>query len=399
MEINKLPDAKKCTGCMACMNICPRDAIHSAIDEKGFEYPVIDQNLCVHCNLCTKICPITNSIIAAVDTQQTYYAVKHKEDQVRMNSSSGGIFTWLSDFVLKQEGVVYGSAINEKLQVTHVRATTAEQRDRMRGSKYVQSSMGFTMRQIKEDVLKDKWVLFSGTPCQCAGVVKYLGILAENEKFITMDFICEGVPSPKILDDVKKRVSEKYGGEIKNYYFRDKYRYNFKNRPIPSRCLVFEMKNEQNINYIYDEKINRRYLDNFFVGVLQRSSCGQCQYSSFERVTDFTCGDFFRYDNKNFVDERGVSQLLINTPKGEKIWNMENGNLFFEQCLKKQAVQTRLVENQKKYYTTDLFWSLYQKFGFWIASVTIMPRIIKVSIRKKIIRTVHWIRKRIRRYE
>lgn len=194
MKIKEIMIDKKCSGCMACVNICPKDAIKiKRID--GFEYPYIDDKICIKCGKCNISCPIINNHEEKKYSQKVY-AAKNKNTEIRMNSSSGGVFTLIAEWILDNNGVVFGAKFNEKMQVVHDYAETKEGLAVLRGSKYVQSQIGISYKKVKEFLESGKKVLFTGTPCQVEGLLSFLGKKYDN--LYTQDIICHGVPSPLV---------------------------------------------------------------------------------------------------------------------------------------------------------------------------------------------------------
>ena len=215
MEVFHNP--KECCGCGACAAICPKGAI-TMVRKDGFDYPQVDDALCVDCGLCKKVCAFQKEKITESNCIAAY-ACRNKED-IRMQSSSGGIFTALSDKTLGADGVVYGAAFDSAMVLRHTRAADARQRDVMRGSKYIQSSMDGIYQQVKADLKEDIPVLFTGTPCQVAALKAYLG--KPYEKLLTVDVICHGVPSPEVWEQFVAYLNEKYSGQLVDYAFRNK---------------------------------------------------------------------------------------------------------------------------------------------------------------------------------
>lgn len=199
LDMIEIKDKKDCCGCYACYNICPKKCISMKADEEGFWYSVIEQNKCVNCNLCEKVCPIINPVNRG-NSLKLSYAVKNKDEDIRLRSSSGGMFYLLAEDTIKQNGLVYGAAFDKDFSVKHIGIDKISEIELLQGSKYLQSSIGDTYKHVKNDLRENKQVLFTGTPCQVEGLKSFLG--KEEENLITMDFICHGVPSPSIWGGV-----------------------------------------------------------------------------------------------------------------------------------------------------------------------------------------------------
>jgi len=211
-----------CCGCSACYSVCAKQAITMKPDEEGFLYPEIDQACCVACGRCTQICPLTHKGNHKNSGMPRFYAARHKSQEVLWQSTSGGAFTAISDAILRQNGVIYGADYDEDFHVLHHRAETPEQRDRMRISKYVQSDMGDTYAQIKADLQKDRMVLFTGTPCQAAGLRGFMGTSSLMDRLYICDLICHSIPSPLIWEEYKRLVEREKGGKLVSVQFRSK---------------------------------------------------------------------------------------------------------------------------------------------------------------------------------
>ena len=317
-------DPAQCCGCGACADVCPKGAITMARRE-GFDYPQVDESLCVDCGLCKKVCTFrwekiteSNCIVA--------YACKNT-DEVRMQSSSGGIFTALSDRVLERGGVVYGACFDSAMVLRHARAATPRERDAMRGSKYIQSSLTGIYRQVKEALKEGLPVLFTGTPCQVSALKSFLGKPQEN--LLTVDVICHGVPSPEIWEQFVAYINRKYNGQMTDYAFRNKAvswrRYSPKVRFANGR-LVGENDH------------TGAYIELFRYDVCMRPACTGCRYASLHREGDITIGDFWGIENvlPQLDDGKGVSSVMVNSEKGEQALLAVEGELELTPCTQAQ---------------------------------------------------------------
>ena len=207
-----------CCGCHACYNACPQNAIIMRKDELGFRYPVIDQEKCIECGLCKKVCPVLNK--KKINNQPIAYACINKNDNVRRESSSGGIFTLIAEKILDLNGVVFGAQFDEKLNVSHAYVENKEDLYKLRKSKYVQSDIKDSYKKAKEFLDDDRFVLFTGTPCQVEGLYSYLR--KDYNKLYTQDIICHGVPSPAVWKKYKEDVEKQKHMKVVNMNFRDK---------------------------------------------------------------------------------------------------------------------------------------------------------------------------------
>lgn len=218
----KIKDKIKCTGCTACASKCPRHCIAMEEDQEGFLYPSVNLKLCIDCHLCETICPInSNSEKRIGSDSKKVYALVNNDIEVRKNSASGGAFALFATQVLSQGGVVYGAAFSKDFtEVHHVRITNVDELPFLQGSKYLQSKLKNVFYQVQYDLLAGRYVLFSGTSCQNAGLQRYLG--KEYEYLLCVEFICHGVPSPKIWRKYLKMIKNKLGGSIVRVLFREK---------------------------------------------------------------------------------------------------------------------------------------------------------------------------------
>lgn len=223
MSVDKLPE--DCCGCTACESICPRDAIEMKPDALGFLYPYVDHEKCIECGLCEKVCAFHENYDTSLNLPQPeVYGARHKKEEEVRTSRSGAAFIAISDYVLKQGGVVYGAGYGEHFRVVHKRAATPQQRDEFKGSKYVQSDLCGIFKQVKADLLAGLTVLFSGTPCQTSGLNSFVGKKL-RKNLVLVDIVCHGVPGPAIWDSYLTYLEKKKGAEISHVEFRDKIKF------------------------------------------------------------------------------------------------------------------------------------------------------------------------------
>lgn len=216
-----IKDKTKCCGCSSCVNTCPNNAISFNIDNNGFKYPIVDIGACINCGLCEKVCPYNSEYVKKdVYEKSIAYGGWNTDDVVRKNSTSGGIFSAISKFILENNGVICGAIYNEKLEVVHEIVDNIKDLEKIYGSKYVQSDMKDNYKKIREYLNNGRLVLFSGTPCQVEGLNSFLG--NEFENLYTCDIVCHGVPSPKVFKKYKEELEERHNSEIININFRDK---------------------------------------------------------------------------------------------------------------------------------------------------------------------------------
>lgn len=313
----KIIDKKECCGCYACKNICPKDCIDMNIDEEGFWYPKVDTKKCINCNLCEKVCPFIEDP-QKEEFNHIAYACKNKNEQVRLESSSGGVFSNLCEYVIGKGGVVFGAAFNENLEVEHMEANTIEDCKKFRGSKYVQSKIGDCYKKAKGYLEKGKLVLFSGVFCQIEGLNLYLRKKYNN--LITLDIICHGVPSPFVFSVYKNALELKNNSKLENIIFRDSSEswrnYNYK--------IVFENKKE-----IIDLFKNNIYSKGFLNDLYLRPSCYDCKSKDFKSNSDILLGDYWGIQDihPEFDDDKGVSLVVVNTIKGKEVFDCIYNNM------------------------------------------------------------------------
>lgn len=302
----------QCSGCGLCAFVCKHNAITMERAEDGFLYPKIDPRRCVNCGICKTVCPFAQHTEAG-NLPLAAYGFKHNR-AIREQSSSGGFFTALSDCILAQGGVVYGAVWTKEFAVTHIRGETADQRNQMRSSKYIQSDITAVFADIKADVSSGMPVLFTGTPCQCAAVCKLFNGQPPENLYI-MDLICHGVMPQPFFDAYIKDICQRNGQQIAQVNLRDK-RFGLETVGITfADGTVYHSKND----YFYKA---------YGVHALQRPSCFSCTCAKQRRYSDFTAGDFWgiQKSHPDFHDDLGVSLLLVNTPKGQSLYQQLGGS-------------------------------------------------------------------------
>jgi len=308
----EIKDKSKCSGCTACKNICPKNAIEMLEDEEGFLYPNVNKEKCVNCGLCDQVCPVLNA--KNEKREQDGYVLNNKNDEIRADSTSGGAFTPIANYVLDKNGVVFGAAFDLDYKVIHTYIENKCEIHKFRGSKYVQSYLGDSFKLAKKFLDEERWVCFSGTPCQIEGLKKYLK--KDYEKLVTVDVMCHAAPSPlvwkKYMSYIKKyKLKDE---NIEKVWFRDKSKYGFK-----YSMMTLKSKNNEYSNGVETDP----YLRAFFGDLSDRPSCYDCAFKKLYHISDFTIWDCFiaeKYD-KNLDDDKGTSRMLVNSSKGREIFD------------------------------------------------------------------------------
>lgn len=329
-----------CCGCSACAQRCPKQCIKMLEDEEGFLYPKVDETKCINCHLCEKVCSVANQAESRMPIDS--YAAYNMDDGVRKDSSSGGIFTLLAEKVIAEGGVVFGATWNEKWQVVHTYTETKEGIAQFRGSKYIQSIIGETYKQAETFLKSGRKVLYSGTPCQIAGLRLFLR--KEYDNLLTIDFICHGVPSPGVFrwylqEEITNYAARKgrkntvsflpihsipegdilmpEGLSIKGIRFRDKCSgwKKFSFVLLLAEASAEGKQNSVSLSYTLEQN---SFLKGFLNDLYLRPSCHKCPAKSLKSGSDITIADYWGYkDTPNITDtDEGISAVLINSVKG-----------------------------------------------------------------------------------
>ena len=306
----KLKHKQDCCGCSACAQICPRDCISMTADDEGFLYPNIDESRCIQCRKCETACPILTQQASHSPAPEAYAAYA-SDDQTRSVSSSGGIFSLLARWVLRQNGVVFGAAFAEDHSVHHIMIDSENDLPLLQGSKYVQSRIEHTYIEAKQQLEQGKTVLFSGVACQIAGLRAYLK--KDWDKLYTVDVLCHGVPSPKVWEQYLSRQKQVYGSEISRISFRNKA------EGWKQFSLELTFRNGETYRKTLH---NDPYMQYFLSDICLRPSCHSCRFKELPHPSDLTLGDAWGVEGwmPEMDDDRGTSLVFVNTPAGRICW-------------------------------------------------------------------------------
>ena len=348
-----------CCGCTACFSSCNHNAITLTVDNEGFIYPQFDKNKCVECGLCERVCPIIHYKSVKKDVTPLIYSAINTNNEQYLQSSSGGIFILLCKYITSIRGIVCGAIYDEHFKVKHSFARTMEECKAFQGSKYVQSDIRDIYPKILTLLKEGYHVLFSGTPCQVAGLKLFLK--KDYENLYTADLICHGVPSPIIFKDYLTFIKGKK--DIKGINMKSKLR-NVKGTAIQ-------------INYSDGKSIRQTPLTDlwkklYFNHFIIRPSCHNCQFTHFNRSGDITLGDAWGINKylPDFNPTKTKSLIFINNKKGENLFEEIKKNLKFIQISKIQCLQPQLQYPTKSSPLRESFWKDYHQYGFnYIAKI------------------------------
>lgn len=404
--IELFAEKKDCCGCGACMNICPKTAIHMEKDEYGFVYPTIDTEKCVECGACKKVCAFQNE--PTRKQPQRVYAIASKNNDLVKKSASGGLFATMAVQVLEQGGCVYGAVMQHEeheLHIRHVCCETKKELYHLQGSKYVQSSLGNIFKDVQKKLKNDIFVLFSGTPCQVDALKSYLR--KDYPNLLTVDVICHGVPSEQFFNDYIHYTQKKIGGEISEFKFRDKssgWGYN-----LTAKYIQVDGSTE----YYRTASSDSSYFDMFINSIALRENCYHCKYTNGKRTGDITIGDYWGIEEEHpetleqnggrLSEKNGISVSLINSDKGIVFFDEIKEQFdYYESTFEKAAKRnTQLVHPVKLTKARKNVLDMYRKWGygavefyFWCRipkqkAKSIVRRVLPKETRQKIKQLLH----------
>lgn len=305
-----------CCGCCACCSVCPLGIIEMLADNEGFLYPHVNEQFCINCGHCENVCPMLR--VPSEAERPKAFAAWNRDNTVRAESSSGGIFSALMQQTLQRGGVIIGAAFDSTMILRHQSAQNDVESHKFRGSKYLQSLIGDVYLEAQEFLQQGRRVLFSGTPCQVAGLYTFLG--GDDENLLTCDLVCHGVPSPKVFAMYTANLEKRYRAKVQRIAFRRKD-CGWKRFSV---ALSFDDSTEYR-RVLTDDPFMLGFLSNTYL----RPSCHSCRFSRFPRVADMTLGDFWGVGDHHpeWDDDQGTSLILTQTKKGQDAFDVIRGSL------------------------------------------------------------------------
>lgn len=362
-------DLKKeyCVGCGACAQICPQRCISMHEDEEGFLYPIIDRDFCIECGRCKKVCPV-EAVMDARCKEEVYefpkaYGGFHIDENIRLDSSSGGAFTLLAEYVFEKQGVVYGCCLNNDQKAVHIGIEKVNELPKLRKSKYVQSDIGYVYQEVESKLLTDRYIMFVGTPCQVAGLKNYLGKV--YEKLILVDFICHGVPSQKVFTEYIKNLEYHKNSKIVGFEFRTKDKgWDQSGLQLGTKAIYENDHNERRYPAFQDS-----YMNIFLSDVALRPSCYSCAFKSIPKYySDFTIADFWGVNSidESLNDGKGTSLVLVHNEKAKSIWEKCQDRFCghevnYPECITKNPT---LIKSANRNFARDKFYSVFREKGY-----------------------------------
>ncbi len=378
-------DLRQCCSCRACEHACPRQCI-AMVQKNGFFYPVIDEEKCIKCGLCTQVCQFSGKCMELKKEALDVFAGWSKKSEQVEQSTSGGIFPVLAEHVIGQGGYVFGAGFDDQLVVKMQAISDKKDIVIMQGSKYVRSDTNTTYKQVKELLVKGERVLYSGTPCQIAGLKSYLK--KDYEKLICVDLICHGVPTELLFEKYKEYIERTNNSKIISFKFRSK------KKGVMSSEYCIELNNGKEIR----EALNKnQYSLTYNSLIAHMPSCNSCPYTSLQRVSDITIGDFWGIEkvDPNAVNPRGTSLIFVNSDKGQRIIAAVKSELelFDEKGEDAQRFNPPLRHSTPKHPMSEKFMRelaekpfelVYKKYIYWGNKWMLFYRLVR-KIKEKLI--------------
>lgn len=348
----------ECSGCTACQQICGHGSITMQTDEDGFLFPVKDLTTCVNCGLCEKVCPFDKPNYN--NTLTDAYATMAKSSEERIKSSSGGLFYLIAKKVIELGGIVYGAILDDNMEVHHAHAESLAELTPLRGSKYVQSSLNDTYREIRSHLRAGRLVYFTGVGCQVAGLKSFL--IKSYDNLLTSDLVCHGVPNQKLFDEHIAYLENKYKGKVVDYKFRDN-----KGWGGCEKVYIEKKPGKIKIHTLPTYDLSP-YLYSFMYSMTMRISCYSCPFAKIPRQGDITLADYWgaQVYFPELDNSKGVSLITINTPKGNEIIKSIESELIIEKSNIEDAshYNGNLVHNTEMPPIRSSIFELIRKDGY-----------------------------------
>lgn len=352
-------DLRRCCGCSACQTACPRAAIAMREDARGFYRPQVDESKCVGCGLCEGVCPANGGTAAALKEAPIRVLAYRGPDEERARSSSGAAFWALARYVLDRDGVVYGACFDDDFRVVHRRCATTEEVQACRGSKYSQSFTGATFGKAYEDLKQGRDVLFTGTPCQIAGLRSFLSKKSYTGQLVTCDLICHGTPSNRLFREYIAFLERKSGKKVIDYSHRPKDK---------GWGVHVEKATMEDGTALYGSVESNTWRDVFYSNDGLNCCCYKCPYTDVSRVADFTLADFLGVDRvcKGLNDGKGLSVVMINSElagniAAQGVFDPGSADITIDDVIPGNPMLQRPSAPQDN---VDDFWRAHEKAGF-----------------------------------
>lgn len=374
---------RRCTACSSCQNICPVSAIKLTADEEGFSYPTVDYKKCVNCRICLTHCPVLTPLESERTPQPDVYAAWNIDQAVRMESTSGGVFSALARAIIEQGGYIVGAEYDADFQVHHTIINTLESVPRQRQSKYAQSDLGNTFQKVKALLEEQNLVLFCGTPCQSAGLQKYLG--KSYERLFCCDFICRGVISPKVYRKFLEDMRPEKSTTLQKVHFKNKdYGWNrFSTKLIFTNGDIYQKDRDEDY-YMCGYLKHNLYL---------RSCCHKCAYKTFPRVSDLSLGDFWGIRNYDpeLDNEMGTSVILVNSEKGRTLFDWARKYLELNQRTLEEVItgNSCLLTSAPEGQFRSFFFDNISKYNFAELIKIIDHKSERLTVTDRFLRTLY----------